>query len=123
MLSGRGGADRLTGGSGKDFFRFDSYPSVGSETVVTDFSSQDSIGLSSSVYFGLEGKGKGEARKLVAKQFFSGAEAHDGDDRVVYDQSSGFLYFDSDGDGAVAPVLVAKLAGNPLVTAGDIFVV
>ncbi len=122
-LSGRGGADRLTGGSGKDFFRFDSYPSLGNETVITDFSSQDSIGLSASVYFGLQGKGKGEARKLVAKQFFAGAEAHDGDDRVVYDKSIGILYFDADGSGAAAPVAIAKLAGNPVVTAGDIFVI
>ena len=49
--------------------------------------------------------------------------AHDGDDRVLYNTSSGELWHDADGSGAGAAELVATLSGSPGVTATDILVI
>jgi Ca2+-binding RTX toxin-like protein len=48
--------------------------------------------------------------------------AHDADDRIVYDTSSGKLYYDADGTGTVQSVQVAVLANAPALAATDIWV-
>jgi Ca2+-binding RTX toxin-like protein len=42
---------------------------------------------------------------------------------VVYNSSTGALYYDADGSGAGAAVLVATLQGTPTVSATDITVI
>ena len=46
--------------------------------------------------------------------------AQDATVRLIYNTSSGALYYDADGTGALAAVQVAALTGNPLLQAGDI---
>src|SRR4029077_20161538 len=58
-------------------------------------------------------------------RFFAapGADAgHDADDRLVYDTSSGRLYFDPDGSGAGAADVLATFQGAPALVATDITV-
>jgi Ca2+-binding RTX toxin-like protein len=61
--------------------------------------------------------------KLSKDAFWSGAEAHDGSDRIIYNKATGALLYDPDGDGAKAAIQIATLLKNKLVTAADFFVI
>ena len=59
-------------------------------------------------------------------QFQSGAgltEGLDGNDRIIYNTTTGALYYDPDGDGAAAAVQFATLGTGLALTAADFFVV
>ena len=123
-LSGGTGADRLTGGAGYDVFRFDSLPDAGAD-LITDFAAGvDKIQLSKAVFAGLAGAATGA---LGLSLFWSGAgvtAAHDADDRLVYDTTTGTLYYDPDGLGGAAAIALATFgAAKPVLTAGDIVLV
>ena len=49
--------------------------------------------------------------------------AHAADDRLIYNTSTGQLYYDADGAGGADAQLVATLQGAPTVTANDIWVI
>jgi Ca2+-binding RTX toxin-like protein len=121
-LSGGLGADLLTGGAGNDRFVFDTDPGIGGNTDwINDFvKGQDNLVLDIDVFAGIGG-----AVTLDATHFRAGAHvtAQDGDDHVLYDTASGNLYYDADGSGFDAAILVASLAGMPAITAADILVV
>jgi Ca2+-binding RTX toxin-like protein len=70
----------------------------------------------------------GPAGKLVTgdARFVKGAglsQGQDATDRLVYDTASGGLYYDADGSGTSASVLVATLQGAPSLLPTDIIVV
>ena len=123
ILKGRDGNDTLTGGGGNDFFDFVTAPSAASADVITDFASGDRLRLDDGAHAGIGAVGNwtaGDAR------FWSGAgvtSGHDANDRVVYNTTTGALYYDADGSGAGAAVLVATLQGAPAVSATDISVI
>ena len=48
---------------------------------------------------------------------------HDANDRVVYNTSTGQLYYDADGNGAGAAEIFATLTTKPVITASDIVVI
>ena len=48
---------------------------------------------------------------------------HDADDRVVYNTTTGQLFYDADGNGAGAAMLFATLDGHPPIVAGDFTVI
>jgi hypothetical protein len=59
-------------------------------------------------------------------RFFAGAGAaggHDADDRVVFNSSTGQLYYDDDGSGAHAAQLVLTLQAGAALSATDISVI
>jgi Ca2+-binding RTX toxin-like protein len=59
-------------------------------------------------------------------RFRSGAgvtSGQDANDRVVYDTSTGNLYYDADGSGAGASQLIVTISGHPALTATDITVI
>ncbi|MFN0193304.1 MAG: hypothetical protein ACKVP5_15255 [Aestuariivirga sp.] len=62
---------------------------------------------------------------LAAGQFVANATglAGDSDDRFAYQTTSGRRYFDADGNGAGARVLVATLIGTPALALDDIVIV
>jgi Ca2+-binding RTX toxin-like protein len=62
----------------------------------------------------------GDARFYAAAGATGG---HDADDRLVYNTSTGQLYYDADGSGGGAAQLVATLQGAPGVAAADIWVI
>ncbi|MEO7224083.1 MAG: calcium-binding protein, partial [Devosia sp.] len=65
---------------------------------------------------------------LDGVEFYAKAQAvkaHDADDRIIYDTSTGKLYYDDDGNkaGGHAAVHFATLSTKPVVDAGDFLVV
>src|ERR1051325_3942352 len=124
ILDGRGGNDSLTGGAGADAFVFDTAPATGNVDLVTDFvSATDKLDLDNAVFTALGANGNfaaGDARFAAGAGFTSG---HDASDRIVYDTSTGNLYYDADGSGAGASQLVATIQGHPAVAATDIAVI
>jgi Ca2+-binding RTX toxin-like protein len=59
---------------------------------------------------------------LAAADFAAGTAAGDASDRFVFDQASGQLWFDADGSGAAAQVLLATFEQNSNVQADDLLI-
>jgi Ca2+-binding RTX toxin-like protein len=122
-LSGMGGNDTLVGGTGSDSFVFASF-GAGNVGLVSDFvSGTDKAAFDNSVFTALGADGNftaGDARFAAGAGFTSG---HDASDRIVYNTSTGQLFYDADGSGAGAAQLVATFQGNPAIAATDITVI
>jgi Ca2+-binding RTX toxin-like protein len=111
------GADILIGGAGKDTFSFDFLPSTfGGPDVDTikDFSSRDDTIKLMSLYF--DGIDTG---KLDKAEFVLGTEAKDAGDRIIYDKSTGHLFYDEDGTGGASQVLLATLTNKAALSFTD----
>ena len=109
-LYGGDGRDILTGGTGKDSFVFDTAPT--SRDTITDFSRTDGdkIQLSKAVFTGFAYTGT-----LRATDFYAAAgatKAQDANDRIIYDTTTGKLYYDADGIDGLAAVQVAQLGAS-----------
>lgn len=118
-LYGGAGHDRLTGGADADSFVFATAVVAVSSDTITDFEHGiDKIRLDNAVFTAFESTGA-----LPAGAFYVGGAAHDANDRIVYDNETGRLYYDADGNGALAQVLVAQLDGTPELSAGDIRII
>jgi len=107
-LYGGLGRDSLTGGAGADRFVFDVAPSTANADTVADFQhGVDSLLLENAVFVGLA------PGALAATAFVLGTTSKDADDRILYDASTGALYFDRDGTGTIAPLQFATLQTHP----------
>ncbi len=120
-LNGAGGNDVLTGGAGLDVFQFSSaLNAVSNVDRITDLNVvDDRIQLANA------GFTKPTALGVLSVNNFRanlGGTAVDADDYILYDTDSGQLYYDADGSGAGARILIATLTGLPVLTAADIFV-
>jgi Ca2+-binding RTX toxin-like protein len=122
-LHGGVGKDTLTGGTGRDCFVFDVAPL--SRDTITDFTraENDRIQLSKAVFAAFTYTGT-----LQADDFYAAAgatKAHDATDRLIYNTSTGVLYYDADGTGGVAPVQIALLgaATHPALTYADVQII
>jgi len=122
-LLGGDGHDKLKGGAGADAFVFSSLKG-GDSDVISDFrhSQHDVIRLDHAIFAGLTNTA---GTAISSDAFRSGAgvtAAHDASDRMVYDTSTGKLYYDADGSGSITAVLVAQLGASthPALAAGDI---
>jgi Ca2+-binding RTX toxin-like protein len=120
-LTGAGGSDTLSGGTGNDHFIFNVTPGSANAAVVTDFASgADVLRLDGKVMPAIGASGgftSGDARFYAA----AGANAgHDADDRVVYNTTTGQLWYDADGSGSGTAQLIATLQGAPALAATDI---
>ncbi|WP_262030650.1 calcium-binding protein [Microvirga sp. Mcv34] len=118
-LYGESGADILRGGSGKDAFVYNTVPKSSADVdTIRDFSvAHDTFWLNNKAFTGL-----GSERPLKSSAFWTGTEAHDATDRVIYDRANGVLYYDQDGTGAAQQVVVAKLSAGLKMTHLDILV-
>lgn len=105
VFYGGSGRDLLTGGSGRDYFVFDSALSAANRDTLSDFNvSEDIIRLDRTVFTVLPG-----GRDLLPSAFHRGSEAQDSLDRIIYEQSTGRLFYDADGAGTAAAVQFAQL--------------
>ena len=122
-LEGGAGNDVLTGGGGQDSFVFREAPGTGADSLNDFGSNWDQLRLDDAGMTTLGAAGRfttGDARFWSA----AGASAgHDADDRVVFNSSTGQLWYDADGAGAGAAQLIAALQAGATVVAGDIFVI
>ncbi|PSJ18954.1 S8 family serine peptidase [Nitrosomonas supralitoralis] len=109
-FSGNNGNDIITGGSGADKFVFDYSPnSTSNRDTLIDFQSGvDILQFSLNIFTGL-GVSPGT---LNTQQFWSGAgaiAAQDINDRLIYNTTTGILYYDADGLGGSAALQVALM--------------
>ena len=117
-IFGRGGNDTLTGGNGADSFVFNNI-TEGIDTI-TDWGvgGGDRIEVSASGF-----GGNLTANALLGQsQFILGSAASNNNHRFIYNNSTGDLFFDSDGIGIIAQQKLAILTGAPSLSASDIFV-
>jgi Ca2+-binding RTX toxin-like protein len=122
-LAGGAGNDDLEGGLGSDIFRFDSALSKSTNIDrITDFNVvDDTIHLENAVFDSLTATGT-----LASGWLRVGAgvtTAADRNDYLIYNSSTGALYYDADGSGsASAPIQFATLGTGLPLAAADIFV-
>jgi hypothetical protein len=116
-LNGQEGTDLLIGGTGKDHFAFSSELRSSNVDAIRSFIvSDDTIYLSTSIFKSLQ------QGVLTASRFKYGDAADARTERIIYDDDSGRLLYDSDGTGARKAVLFATLTPSLALTAEDFFV-
>ncbi len=110
-LNGLTGSDTLTGGLGADTFVFTAALGAGNIDRITDYTvAADTIELKST-QFGNLAVGVLDVSNFVANAAGTAADALD---RIIYDTTNGFLYFDADGSGAgFLQQQFATLSGAP----------
>lgn len=117
-LIGEEGVDLLTGGAGADVFAFIKMGATNRD-IITDFRAiDDALHFENAVFSAFSYTGR-----LRAADFVLGTAAADGADRFIYQQSTGNLWYDRDGSGSAAKVLVAELADGTSLTVADIFII
>jgi Ca2+-binding RTX toxin-like protein len=117
ILTGGMGNDILTGGMGSDTFAF--LTRNEGIDIINDFNSlEDRI----SVYAATFGGGLKANTYLPSHQFVLGMAAKDTDDRFIYDQTDGSLYYDFDGSGSMGQIKLAILNGSPSITSQNIWI-
>jgi Ca2+-binding RTX toxin-like protein len=121
------GNDVLTGNGGNDAFVFNVIPNASTNVdILIDFtiSDGDYIMLNKTIFTAFSAYATG---RILAGAFWSGANvtaAHDADDRIIYNTSTGALYYDADGTGAIAPIQFAIMGSTlkPALTYDDFHV-
>ena len=106
------------GFGGADMFTFTSDLGPGNVDQIADFQSgTDKIVLDDAIFDGI-------SRGALGPGVFGvGTEATNEDQRIIYDQTTGNLYYDADGTGGGQAVLFATLQGAPVLTATDFQVI
>ena len=123
-LFGGLGKDKLLGGKGKDVFVFDTKPASANVDTLKDFSHKDdTVWLENAIFKGIGSGTLAKPKKMKADAFFLGKEAHDANDRILYDKKTGGLWYDADGSGAHAAVKIAVLSNKPALTLSDFYVI
>ena len=118
ILNGGGGVDRLTGGAGNDVFMFNTTLAATNVDIITDFSVvNDTMRLENAVFSGLA------AGVLNADAFHVGTTAADAEDRIIYNDATGALYFDVNGNAAGGMVQFAKLTAGLALTNLDFAII
>lgn len=114
-LIGSVGNDTLVGNVGNDSFAF--FGRNEGVDIITDFSAaNDTILVSTDFGGGLK------TGAISANQLQFGNSARDGNDRFIYDTTTGALYFDADGNGGAKQIQIATLGGAPSISNADIVI-
>ncbi len=118
-LVGGLGNDSLTGGDGNDLFRFDTALDANSNRdSLLDFNViDDAFQLENAIFTALTQTGT-----LAASSFVIGAVALDANDYLIYDNTTGGLFYDPDGSGPGGAVQFAALSTNLALTNLDFVV-
>jgi Ca2+-binding RTX toxin-like protein len=94
ILNGGLGNDTLVGGTGSDTFVFDMLLGATNVDSISDFSLVDDvISLENSIFVGLA-----EASTLASDSFVNGLAATAATAQILYNQATGDIYFDADGN-------------------------
>jgi Ca2+-binding RTX toxin-like protein len=113
-ITGNASANTLTGDEGADTFVFAAALGAGNIDAITDFNvADDTIELDVTIFTGIS------IGALAVEAFVIGTAAADGNDRIIYDPTTGALYYDADGDGAGAAVQFATLGTGLALTNND----
>jgi Ca2+-binding RTX toxin-like protein len=118
-LYGDKGKDDLTGGPGHDAFVFAETIESAKADTITDFApGKDAIWLSASIFTALGGLGT-----LGAGKFHIGSSAHNSSDRIIYNDATGALIYDKNGDQSGGAKHFATLDAGLALTHNDFIVV
>jgi serralysin len=119
-LNGAAGNDVLDGGIGQDTFVFNTalHPTANVDSVSDFRVVDDTIQLENAIFAKLTTTGA-----LAATAFFTGAAAHDADDRIIYNNATGALIYDSNGNLAGGATQFATLALNLGLSSADFVVI
>jgi Ca2+-binding RTX toxin-like protein len=121
IINGGDGDDELTGLGGADSFRFNTALSEAFNIdVITDFNvADDTIQLDDDIF----SSGLLAGNSVAGSQFVIGAAALDAGDRIIYNDVTGAVYYDSDGTGAAAAIQFAELDPGLALTNFDFLVI
>lgn len=123
IINGGFGRDTLYGDAGFDTFVFNTAPNSNlNADTLHDFSPYwDTIQLENAVFTAL-GTATGQISAAMFHRSSTGL-AHDADDRIIYNTSTGVLTYDTNGNAAGGIIQIATLFGAPNVTAADIVII
>lgn len=111
-IDGGTGIDTLTGGEGADSFIFSSRAGRAHADTITDFGSTDMLWLDDARFTAL-------GLRVTASELRFGTTASDANDYLIYDSTTGKLWYDGDGNGLLEKKLFAVLTGAPTLSAAD----
>ncbi|MCX7092963.1 MAG: M10 family metallopeptidase [Methylobacter sp.] len=125
LLVGSSGKDTYNGGLGNDTFRLNGNALI---DTIQDFSSaDDTIQLENTIFTSLANTGTVSINSFIqGAGITSAASGATGvDDFLIYNTSTGGLYYDAGGNtaGSAAAVQIALLATHPALTNADFFVI
>ncbi|HMN85862.1 MAG TPA: calcium-binding protein [Bauldia sp.] len=123
-LHGGLGKDLLVGGDGGDEFWFDTKLN-GRTNVdhIRDFGvGPDKIVIDHTIFTKVTVPVK-TSDGINANEFYTGAKAHDEDDRIIYQRSTGKIFYDPDGTGSAKQVLFAVVDNKPILSTTDFWCV
>jgi len=124
-INGGKGKDTLEGGAGSDKFVFSSALKNNVDLIVDFDVVRDVIALDNDVFnaFFLENVTLGQEEFYVTNGAIN--QAHDADDRIIYNATTGKLYYDADGNGVGVAVEFARLGNttHPTITHQDFIIV
>jgi Ca2+-binding RTX toxin-like protein len=109
-INGGHGNDELTGRGGMDWFLFDTpLDAMWNIDVITDFNvADDTIRLDATIF----SSALVPDNSVAGSQFVVGTAALDAGDRIIYDNASGDVFYDSDGTGATPAIRFARLSAE-----------
>jgi trimeric autotransporter adhesin len=122
-LYGENGNDTLTGGAGGDYFFFNTTPNATTnKDTITDFThGEDSIRLDNDTFTALGAAG------ILSDDFFRASAtgtAADPNHHILYNTTTGALFYDADGNGVGVSVQFATLSNKtPNLIASDFMVI
>jgi Ca2+-binding RTX toxin-like protein len=115
---GKSGNDILVGSSGRDCFTFDTKLGASNIDVILNFNvKDDTIRLNDTVFTKLK------SGKLSPEGFVVGPKALDEQDRIIYNNKTGGLFYDPDGSGQARAIQFAKIDAGLKLTAADFLII
>jgi Ca2+-binding RTX toxin-like protein len=117
ILRGGAGEDNLSGGVDADTFEYRNTAEGGD--IISYFSSLDLFSFRGAA-FGSLGAGTLNTTNFVSRA--ADNTAQDNNDLFIFREDNDTLWYDSDGNGLSAAILIADMTNNATITAGDILI-
>jgi uncharacterized delta-60 repeat protein len=121
LLYGGGANDKLIGETGRDSFIFNTALSTAGIDIIADFSPTDDTIKLKNVFF----TALAETGRLNSANFVTSNTAVDNNDFIIYNNTTGALFYDADGSGLGSAVQIAVLGltTHPTLTNADFVVI